>query len=42
MNPSPNPDELTPDELRTLVAQLLTAVDAMGRKIHRNQTIIKH
>ncbi|WP_165679005.1 IS66 family transposase [Metapseudomonas otitidis] len=41
MTSSPNLDQLTPDQLRALAAQLLTQVDAMGKKIHRDQTIIE-
>ncbi|EIK51144.1 IS66 family transposase [Pseudomonas sp. SST3] len=41
MNSSPNLDQLTPDQLRALAAQLLTQVDAMGKKIHRDQTVIE-
>ena len=41
MNSSPNLDQLTPEQLRALAAQLLTQVDAMGKKIHRDQTIIE-
>ncbi|MBS7661585.1 IS66 family transposase [Pseudomonas lalucatii] len=40
MNSSPNLDQLTPEQLRELAAQLLTQVDVMGKKIHRDQTII--
>lgn len=41
MNSSPNLDQLTAEQLRTLAAQLLTQVDVMGKKIHRDQTIIE-
>ena len=41
MTSSPNLDQLTPEQLRALAAQLLTQVDAMGKKIHRDQTIIE-
>lgn len=41
MTSSPNLDQLTPDQLRALAAQLLTQVDAMGKKIHRDQTVIE-
>ncbi|MBB4868284.1 flagellar biosynthesis GTPase FlhF [Pseudomonas nitritireducens] len=41
MKSSPNLDQMTPDQLRTLAAQLLSKVDTMGRKIHRDQTIIE-
>ena len=41
MTPSPNLDQLTPEQLRALAAQLLSHVDALGKKIHRDQTIIE-
>ncbi len=41
MNSSPNLDQLTAEQLRALAAQLLTQVDSMGKKIHRDQTIIE-
>ncbi|UZE09014.1 IS66 family transposase [Pseudomonas corrugata] len=41
MTSSPNLDQMTPDQLRTLAAQLLSKVDTMGRKIHRDETIIE-
>ncbi len=41
MTSSPNLDQLTPDQLRALAAQLLTQVDTMGKKIHRDQTVIQ-
>ena len=41
MNSSPNLDQLTAEQLRALAAQLLTQVDAMGKKIHRDQTVIE-
>ena len=41
MNSSPNLDQLTAEQLRALAAQLLTQVDVMGKKIHRDQTIIE-
>ncbi|KXG14935.1 Transposase IS66 family protein [Pseudomonas aeruginosa] len=41
MTSSPNLDQLTPDQLRALAAQLLTQVDTMGKKIHRDQTVIE-
>ncbi|MCY1523244.1 Transposase C of IS166 homeodomain protein [compost metagenome] len=42
MTSSPNLDQLTPDQLRALAAQLLTQVDVMGKKIHRDQTVIEN
>ncbi|MCO6060536.1 IS66 family transposase, partial [Pseudomonas sp. MOB-449] len=42
MTASPNLDQLTPDQLRALAAQLLTQVDMMGKKIHRDQTVIEN
>jgi transposase len=41
MTSLPNLDQMTPDQLRTLAAQLMSKVDTMGRKIHRDQTIIE-
>jgi hypothetical protein len=38
MNSSPNLDQLTAEQLRGQCAQLLTQVDVMGKKIHRDQT----
>ena len=32
---------MTPEQLRTLAAQLLSKVDTMGKKIHRDETIIE-
>lgn len=32
---------MTPEQLRALAAQLLSKVDTMGRKIHRDETIIE-
>ncbi|RON80753.1 IS66 family transposase [Pseudomonas fluorescens] len=37
----PNLDQMTPEQLRALAAQLLSKVDTMGRKIHRDETIIE-
>jgi capsid portal protein len=39
MTASPNLDQLTPDQLRALAAQLLTQVDVMGKKIQRIETV---
>ncbi|WP_413705280.1 IS66 family transposase [Pseudomonas sp. Pseusp16] len=41
MTSSPNLDHMTPEQLRALAAQLLSKVDTMGRKIHRDETIIE-
>lgn len=41
MTSSSNLDQMTPDQLRALAAQLLSKVDTMGRKIHRDETIIE-
>lgn len=38
---SPNLDQMPPDQLRALAAQLLLQVDTMGKKIHRDQTVIE-
>ena len=32
---------MTPDQLRAFAAQLMSKVDTVGRKIHRDQTIIE-
>jgi len=37
----PNLDQMPPDQLRALAAQLMSQVDTMGRKTHRDQTIIE-
>ncbi|KPW54639.1 putative transposase [Pseudomonas syringae pv. berberidis] len=37
----PNLDQMPPEQLRTLAAQLMSKVDTMGRKIHRDETIIE-
>ncbi|MGY2222439.1 IS66 family transposase [Pseudomonas gingeri] len=41
MTSSPTLDQMTPDQLRALAAQLLSKVDTMSRKIHRDETIIE-
>ncbi len=41
MTSSPNIDQMTPEQLRALAAQLLSKVDTMGRKSHRDETIIE-
>ena len=41
MTSLPNLDQMTPDQLRALAAQLMSKVDTLGRKIHRDQTIIE-
>ena len=41
MTSLPNLDQMTHDQLRALAAQLMSKVDTMGRKIHRDQTIIE-
>ena len=41
MTSSPNLDQMTPDQLRALAAQLLSQVDTMGKKINRDQTLIE-
>ncbi len=41
MTSSPNLDQLSPNQLRVLAAQLLSQVDTMGKKINRDQTVIK-
>ncbi|SHN21177.1 Transposase C of IS166 homeodomain-containing protein [Pseudomonas asturiensis] len=41
MTSLPNLDQMTPDQLRALAAQLLSQIDTMGRKSHRDDTIIE-
>ncbi len=48
MTSSPNLDQMTPDQLRALAAQLLSqvetmgkTVETMGKKINRDQTVIE-
>ena len=41
MTSLPDLDQMTPEQLRTLAAQLMSKVDTMGRKIHRDETIIE-
>ncbi len=41
MTSSPNLDQMSPDQLRALAAQLLSQVDTMGKKIYRHQTLIE-
>ncbi|MDB6050206.1 MAG: ISPpu14, transposase Orf3 [Pseudomonas sp.] len=41
MTSLPNLDQLNPEHLRALAAQLLLQVDTMGKKIHRDQTVIE-
>jgi transposase len=41
MTSSPNLDQMSPDQLRALAAQLLSQVDTMGKKINRDQTVIE-
>ncbi|MBB6157372.1 transposase [Pseudomonas sp. JAI115] len=41
MTSSPNLDQMAADQLRAFAAQLLSKVDTMGRKIHRDETIIE-
>jgi len=41
MTSAPNLNELTPEQLRALAAQLLSQVDTMGKKIHRDQAVIE-
>ncbi len=39
MTSSPNLDQMTPDQLHALAAQLLSQVDTLGKKIHRIETV---
>ncbi|GFM81925.1 hypothetical protein PSCICN_26170 [Pseudomonas cichorii] len=41
MTSVPDLDQMTPEQPRTLAAQLMSKVDTMGRKIHRDETIIE-
>jgi ABC-type phosphate transport system auxiliary subunit len=41
MTSSPNLDQMSPEQLRALAAQLLSQVDTMGKKINRDQTVIE-
>ena len=41
MTCAPDLNELTPEQLRALAAQLLSQVDTMGKKIHRDQAVIE-
>ncbi|MCF5225832.1 IS66 family transposase [Pseudomonas syringae] len=41
MTSSSNLDQMSPDQLRALAAQLLSQVDTMGKKINRDQTVIE-
>ncbi len=41
MTSPPNLDQLNSEQLRALAAQLLSQVDIMGRKIHRDQAVIE-
>lgn len=41
MNPLPDLDQMTPEQLRTLAGQLMSKVDTQSRKIHRDETIIE-
>ncbi|MBD3873695.1 hypothetical protein IEG05_00400 [Pseudomonas kunmingensis] len=41
MTSVPNLNELTPEQLRALAAQLLSQVDTMGKKILRDEVVIE-
>lgn len=41
MTSTPNLDQMTPDQLRALAAQLLSKVDTMGRESRRDKTVIE-
>lgn len=41
MTSSPNLDQMTPEQLRVLAAQLLSMVDTMGRESRRDKTVIE-
>ena len=38
---SPDIDQMSSEQLREFAAQLLSQVDTMGKKIHRDQTVIE-
>ncbi len=38
---SSNLDQMTPDQLRTLAAQLMSQVETMGRENRRDKTVIE-
>nr|WP_279628781.1 transposase [Pseudomonas floridensis] len=41
MTSSPNLNQMSPDQLRALAAQLLSQAGTMGKKINRDQTVIE-
>ena len=41
MTSLPDLDQIPPEQLRTLAAQLMSKVDTLSRKIHRDETIIE-
>ena len=41
MTSLPKVDQMPPEQLRALAVQLMSKVDAMGRTIHRDETIIE-
>jgi len=41
MTSLPDLDQMPPEQLRTLAAQLMSKVDTQSRKIHRDETIIE-
>ncbi len=41
MTSMPDLDQMSPEQLRTLAAQLMSKVDTQSRKIQRDETIIE-
>jgi transposase len=41
MTSLPDLDQMNPEQLRTLAAQLMSKVDTQSRRIHRDETIIE-
>lgn len=41
MTSLPDLDQMTPEQLRALAAQLISKIDTQDRKIHRDETIIE-
>src|SRR5450830_484568 len=41
MTSSPNLDQMSPDQLRALAAQLLSQVETMSKKINRDKTVME-
>lgn len=41
MTSLPDLDQMTPEQLRALAAQLMSKIDTQDRKIHRDEAIIE-